>query len=47
MCVKNYGPDTLFYQYVRPQDWYGMTKEKWREATRSTLVDQARAGRVV
>lgn len=25
--VKTYKKDTLFMQYVRPKDWYGMTQE--------------------
>lgn len=45
--VKHYPKDTLFSQFVAPQDWYGMTKEQWRHATSETLLAQARSGRGV
>lgn len=45
--VKDYRKEVLFMQYVRPKDWYGLTQEEWRDATRLTIVDQARSGRVV
>jgi hypothetical protein len=31
--VKNYRKDTLFMQYVRPKDWYGMTQEVSKYST--------------
>lgn len=45
--VDNYSPDTLFMSYVRPRDWYGMSKEEWRRATRESIGQQAQAGRAV
>lgn len=45
--VNRYPKGTLFSEFVPPPDWYGMTKEQWRAATRETLLDQARAGRRV
>lgn len=45
--VDGYQKDVLFMQFVRPKDWYGLTQEEWRDATRSTINDQARSGRVV
>ena len=31
--VRYYPKDILFSEFVTPSDWYGMTKEQWREAT--------------
>jgi len=45
--VVHYPKDTLFAQYVPPSEWYGLTKEQWRYATRETIAAQARAGRSV
>jgi hypothetical protein len=45
--VNKYQKEVLFIQYVRPKDWYGMSQEEWRDATRLTIVEQARSGRVV
>jgi len=45
--VKHYPKDTLFSEFVPPADWYGMSKEQWRQATCDTLAMQARAGRRV
>lgn len=45
--VKRYPKQTMFSEFVTPQDWYGMTKEEWRLATRDTLAAQARSGRIV
>lgn len=45
--VNKYQNDVLFIQYVRPKDWYGLSQEEWRDATRSTILHQARSGRVV
>lgn len=45
--VKRYPKETLFTEFVSPQDWYGMTKEEWRDATSETLIAQARSGRRV
>ena len=45
--VQNYGKEVLFYQFVRPQDWYGLTLQEWREQTSETVLNQARAGRQV
>lgn len=42
--VDNYSAGTLFLSYVSPRDWYGMTKEEWRAATRESIGQQARAG---
>lgn len=42
--VSNYSAGTLFVTYVSPRDWYGMTKEQWRVATRESIGQQARAG---
>lgn len=44
----NYYPKgTLFSEFVPPSDWYGMSKEQWRAATRETINAQAQAGRRV
>jgi hypothetical protein len=45
--VTNYPKDTLFSQFVSPQDWYGLNKEQWRFATSETVLEQARSGRRV
>lgn len=45
--VSLYPKDTLFSEFVPPADWYGMSKEEWRDATSNTLAAQARAGRGV
>jgi hypothetical protein len=45
--VEGYQKEVLFMQYVRPKDWYGLSQEEWRNATRLTIVDQARSGRAV
>ena len=42
--VESYSFDTLFVSYVNPRDWYGMSKEQWRVATRESIGRQARAG---
>jgi hypothetical protein len=42
--VQHYSAGTLFLSYVSPRDWYGMTKEEWRHATRASIGEQARAG---
>lgn len=45
--LEKYPKSTLFTEFVPPADWYGMTREQWRKATRSTIAAQARAGRSV
>jgi hypothetical protein len=46
--VANYSAnDVLFAQFVRPQDWYGLTQSEWREQTNETISSQAQAGRQV
>lgn len=45
--ISRYPKDTLFTEFVSPQDWYGLTKEEWRKATSETVVAQARSGRRV
>jgi hypothetical protein len=45
--VEKYPPGTLFCEFVTPKEWYGMSLEEWRVATKSTLAAQARAGRRV
>lgn len=45
--VALYPKDTLFSQFVSPQEWYGLSKEQWRFATSETVLDQARSGRRV
>jgi hypothetical protein len=45
--VKNYSKEVLFTQFVRPQDWYGMTLQQWRASTSETIAHQAQAGRQV
>eukprot|EP01035_Chromulina_nebulosa_P026843 gene26843-35205_t len=41
--LERYPKQTLFTEFVSPSDWYGMSKESWRIATRNTLAAQARA----
>jgi hypothetical protein len=45
-CAR-YPKDTLFSQFVAPQEWYGLTNEQWRRATSETIALQARSGRRV
>ncbi len=45
--INKYPKGTLFCEFVTPAEWYGMSLEEWRAATRSTLAAQARAGRRV
>ena len=45
--LEKYPPGTLFCEFVTPSEWYGLTMEEWRIATKSTLAAQARAGRKV
>lgn len=45
--VTKYPKYTLFTESVAPQEWYGLTKQEWRDATRATVVAQAQAGRAV
>jgi hypothetical protein len=45
--MQGYPKGTLFTELVNPADWYGLTKEQWRVATSSTIVQQARAGRMI
>lgn len=45
--VSYYPKGTLFSEFVPPADWYGMSKEEWRDATSNTLAAQARSGRGV
>lgn len=45
--VKRYPKDTLFAEFVTPQDWYNLSKEDWRAATSDTVALQARSGRRV
>jgi hypothetical protein len=45
--VSTYPKDTLFSEYVSPQDWYGLNMEQWRFATSETVLEQARSGRRV
>jgi hypothetical protein len=47
MGVENYTKNTLFMQYVMPKDWYGMSMETWRMATKQNTIEQAQSGRVV
>lgn len=45
--VGRYPKETLFSQFVAPQEWYGLTNEQWRKATSETIAAQARSGRRV
>jgi hypothetical protein len=45
--IHRYPKETLFTEFVAPSDWYGMSKEEWRDATHDTLIAQAKAGRGV
>jgi len=45
--VREYPKGTLFTEYVPPADWYGLTKEEWRIATKNTVALQASKGRAV
>jgi hypothetical protein len=46
-AARAYPKDTLFAQFVRPQDWYGMSQQEWRLATSDTIASQAQSGRQV
>lgn len=45
--ISKYSKDILFAQFVRPQDWYGLTQSEWRTQTSDTITFQAQAGRHV
>ena len=45
--VTKYPKYTLFTESVPPNEWYGLTRQEWRDATRSTVIQQAQAGRAV
>lgn len=45
--VTKYPKYTLFTESVPAAEWYGLNREEWREATRSTVIQQAQAGRMV
>jgi hypothetical protein len=45
--VSHYPKETLFSEFVAPQEWYGLTNEQWRRATSETIAAQARSGRRV
>ena len=39
--IAKYPKGTLFTEFVPPSQWYGMTKDEWRIATRSKQAAQA------